>query len=531
MERLMKISYPAVTIKQMQDIDRKAMDNFEISGETLMENAGTAVMDCVEKMTVKIKKVVVLIGKGNNGGDGLVVARKLIESGRDVVLLLSCDESKLSGLSRIMWNKMSHLTKEVLCLNTENKIREFKKKNITVDLVVDALFGIGLQGEVRIEERMIIEMVQDIKAPVIAVDCPSGLNCDTGKPLGIALKAYKTVTFGAPKIGFFRYPAPDYMGELVVADIGFPSELIEEVKGSYYYLDKSLMGELLPKRKRIFHKGDAGKVLIIGGARSMSGAVILAARAACRSGAGLVYLLVPDKICDLVESQLIEPLVSGMKSTPEGTISQLSGEKILSSLKNCDVVLLGPGMGRNKELVELLKKILSREKGSEFEKAGVPYILDADAIHNIKDAGINLKECRMKLAFTPHTGELGYFLGKSVHYLDSNRMEACLEFSRNTDKLLILKGANTLICQGEKIFINPTGNSGMATGGSGDVLGGIFAALLGQDMDLTEAACLAVFIHGYAGDIAARHKTVYSLTAQDIIDYLPEAFRFLENSL
>lgn len=528
MTRLEEISYPAVTIAQMQEIDRIAMEDRGISGEFLMENAGKAVFKNIEQLFPRIQQVAVLVGKGNNGGDGLVIARRLAEAGKKVVLLTSCDTGKFSGLSRIMWEKLSDLSLEVFCLNTESKIKIFQEKEINVDLVVDALFGIGLKGEVRLLEKKLIELVQKMNVPVIAVDCPSGLNCDNGNPLGIALRAEKTITFGAPKKGFFRYPGPDYVGELVVADIGFPADIIENKKDTYYYLNMSKMGRLLPVRKRIFHKGDAGKVVIIGGSSSMSGAVVLAARAAYRSGAGLVYVLVPDNIAPNVASQVTEPIVVGLRSTTDGTISQLALEKITAYTDNCDVVLLGPGIGRNKELVELMKKLLAPDKGTDPDKLRVHYIFDADAIHNIKNAGINLKEYHTRIAFTPHTGELAYFLGKSVQYLNSHRFDACFDFSRNTEKLLILKGSATLICQGEKIFINPTGNPGMASGGSGDVLAGIYAALLGQDMSLLEAACLAVFIHGYAGDLAAGKKSVYSLTAQDIIDFLPETYCALE---
>ncbi len=531
MEKLKQASYPAVTIEQMQEIDRTAMEEHGISGQTLMENAGTAVVESIKRLPFPVKNVVLLVGKGNNGGDGLVVARKLIKAGKSVTLLTSCDTRKFSGLSKIMWEKLTGLSHEVYCLNNEGKIKDFPLSDSSFDLVVDALFGIGLKGEVRSLEKKLIELIQQMKVPIIAVDCPSGLNCDTGIPLGIAVRADKTITFGAPKIGFFRYPAPDYTGDLQVANIGFPDSIIEKAKSSYFYLNKKEMGGLLPVRKRVFHKGDAGKVVIIGGARSMVGAVVLAARAAYRSGAGLVYLLVPDKIADIVASQVIEPIVIGLRSTPEGTISQLAVETIVSYIEKSDAVLIGPGMGRNKELVEILKKILKKDEKGSSQKTDPPFILDADAIYNLKNSGINLKEKDMRIAFTPHTGELANFLGKTVQYLSAHRIEACFDFTRNTDKLLVLKGIASLICEEDTIFINPTGNPGLATGGSGDVLAGIFAALLGQDLNLLEAACLAVFIHGYAGDMAAKNMSVYSVRARDIVEYLPPTFRALRHSI
>lgn len=525
-----KLSLPIITPRQMQEIDQKAIQERGIASEILMGNAGDAVAQCIQVRFPEASSILCIVGKGNNGGDGLIAAKKLLDMGLDVDFLLYYQPEYFATETARIWSTLTEEYQvEGFFVNDEKELDLLLQNLDSYDAVVDAIFGIGLQGEVRGLVRTTVEALNESRVPVISVDVPSGLNAETGAPLGNAVRASITVTFGLPKIGFYMYPGPDYIGELVVAGIGFPEDLLAEYRQHNFYLTDAFVRKYLTPRKRIYHKGDAGTVCIIGGSPRMVGSVCMAAQAAYRSGAGIVYILVPKDIAPIVSAKVTEPIVVPLTSTTDGMISQLAYNQIQEYINLSDSVLIGPGMGRSKELIELMKKILLTRRSEEGELSRIlhiPIILDADAIHNLKAGDFSFKESDLNIALTPHPGELGYLMEKTPAYINAHRFEVAVDFWKNYQKVLVLKGTNTVIASDDCVFVNPTGNPGMATGGSGDVLAGIIAALSVNIESLDVACSIGVFIHGLAADFAQTEQGTYSLIASDMIDYLPEAYKY-----
>lgn len=514
----------AVTAQEMKDIDLKAMNEFGIPGIVLMENAGRRVADAVLERAGSAQGTTVTIfaGKGNNGGDGFVAARHLFNMGADVKVLLLESPEKITGDAAInlaVWQKMGQKVYTVTQKEDFNAARLFL---VRTDIVVDAIYGTGFKGKVRDYAGRIIEAINACNKPVIAVDVPSGLEADTGNVNGPCVRASLTVTFGLPKVGLLVEPGAGYTGELRVADISLPLSLLEDEQLSFNLLEKELVKGWLPFRPNSSHKGDYGRVLVIAGSKGMAGAACLAAEAAARAGAGLVTLAVPEAVYNPVAAKLAEVMVVPVPDTGEGTLSLKAVPVIKDMLKRADVLALGPGISAMDETQEAVREIVLM--------SALPTVLDADGLNALAGHTEMLKNVKGPMVLTPHPGEMGRLTGLSPGLVQQDRLKLARSWSSKWRAVLVLKGARSLVASpGGAVYINPSGNPGMATGGSGDVLTGIIAGLMAQGMEPARAAAAGVFLHGLAGDRAAMEKGMMGLIAGDILEALPAVTRSVED--
>jgi NAD(P)H-hydrate epimerase len=521
-----------VTSQEMGEIDRRTIEEFGIPGQVLMERAGMAVASKIRELFVQ-RKTIVLAGGGNNGGDGLVVARELFHSGWHVKVLLFAKQNKLSPdcLSQLRSARQAGVPVEVRTGITGGDLHSA--------LVVDALFGTGLNKEIKGNLAEVISSLNRSDSPVLSVDIPSGISADSGQVMGVAVKADYTVTFGLPKRGHFLYPGAERTGRLYIEHIGFPEELLTSDKLTVELLEKRYIAQLVPERPRYSHKGDYGHVLIVAGSKGKTGAAFMAAKACMRGGAGLVTLGVPESLGDIVQSRVTEEMTLLLPDAGDGTLSSKASSAILKFLaERADVLCIGPGMGVSDETMKLLPALITSSRAA--------MVIDADGINSIVDITL-FGKAQAPVILTPHPGEMARLLNKKESLLrkgsrksgvkelrnqiEEERIATALSFSQETGTYLLLKGVPTVLAEpGGSAYINPTGNPGMATGGTGDVLTGMVSSFMAQGMNPADGAILGMYMHGLAGDIAAGKKGEYSLIASDIIDSLPEAFKYLEDA-
>lgn len=512
-----------VTAQEMREIDRAAINDYGIPGIVLMENAGLAVAETIKEMLGGKSGQVVTIfaGKGNNGGDGFVAARHLHNSGIDVKVLLLANPGEITGDAAInlnIWNKMGQKVYPVAGSDDFNAVRLFLVKT---DLIVDAIYGTGFKGPVREPVGRIMEAINAGGKPVVSVDVPSGLEADTGKVNGPCVRATTTVTFALPKLGLLFEPGAGYVGELKIADISIPQVLHESQLLKRNLLERQMAANWLPYRPSASHKGDYGRVLLIAGSRGLTGAACLGAQAAARSGAGLVTLAVPEGLHGIVEAKLTEVMTAPLPQTDRQTISLEALPSISGMLDKADVLALGPGLSTHPETVELVQKLLPSLR--------IPCVLDADGLNALAGHTHIFKKMQAPLIITPHPGEMSRLTGMPVNKIQQDRLAVVEKFSLAWKTVVVLKGVPTLVCSPDgEVYINPTGNPGMASGGSGDVLTGIIAGLLAQGMSPLTASAAGVYLHGMAGDLAAAQKGMMGMLAGDILDVLPQAACSLE---
>ncbi|RPF42681.1 NAD(P)H-hydrate epimerase [Thermodesulfitimonas autotrophica] len=512
-----------VTAREMREIDRRAMEEYAIPGVVLMENAGRSVADAVERLLGGLggKRVVVLCGKGNNGGDGFVAARHLLQRGATPKVFLSCAPEEITGDAAVNFTIWQRLGQEYFQLATSGSLQLLKIALLQADAVVDALYGTGFRGKATGQVGRAIEAVNAAGKPVVAVDLPSGLEADTGRVNGPCIRATVTVTFGLPKIGLVLDPGVEYRGKLVVADISLPRVLTDEAAPDRYLLTSELVSSWFAPRPATAHKGDFGHVLVVGGSRGMIGAACLTAQAALRTGAGLVTLAVPRSLQDVAAGKLTEVMTAGLPETPEGALSREALPVVAALLKKKAVLALGPGLGQHPETVALVQELV--------RAAVCPLVVDADGLNAFAGEGGLPAERAAPLVVTPHPGEMGRLAGKRVAEVETDRVGCAAAAAREWQAVVVLKGARTVVASPDGYLgINTTGNPGMATGGSGDVLTGVVAALIAQGLDPFRAAAAAVHLHGRAGDLAAGETGEMGLTAGDICRFLPAACREIE---
>jgi len=530
-----------VTAEEMRNIDRITIKNYGISGTVLMERAGLAVAEKIRELYER-RKVIVLSGGGNNGGDGIVAARNLHEWGWNVKTILISKESKLSPDCRKQYKTAK---KAGVAIEFQDYITG---KDLHGALVVDAIFGTGLSKNITGKTAEIIAFINASDSPVISVDIPSGISSDTGLIMGEAVRADYTITFGVPKRGHFLYPGAEYTGRLFIEDIGFPEELINSEKLSVELLEKRDVSLLIPERQRYSHKGDYGHVLVVGGSRGKTGAAFMCAKACLRAGAGLVTIGVPESLLDVFQSRVTEEMTLPLPDKEDGTLSSKALEKILKFLfEKADVLAIGPGISVTGDTKKLVRELLLN--------SAVPAVIDADAINSLEGNKRVLKKAKAPIILTPHAGEMAKLLNDTrykmqdagtnpplppakegrggiteiIRYIEKDRINIATKFAKETGTYLVLKGVPTVIAEPEgRAFINPTGNSGMASAGTGDVLTGMLSGFLGQGLNPLEASILGVYMHGLAGDIAVKSKGEHSLIASDITDVIPDAFSFLK---
>ncbi len=511
-----------VTSAQMRAIDHRAINELGIPGLQLMENAGQGIAVWIREIfrdNVKGKHLAIVCGKGNNGGDGYVIARYLHQWGANVEVFLLGEREAVKGDALVNLIKLEPIGLAVHPILNSPTHPDFRK----YDMVVDAIFGTGFSGEVDPEVGKVIEAVNSSGTTVLAVDAPSGLNCDTGEQPKLCIRATYTATLALPKIGHYFYPGRSYCGLTKVIDIGIPAKALDGQRLSVNLTTPWQVHDMIPDREPTVHKGNAGKLFIVAGSEGMTGAATLAAQAAVKSGCGLVTVGCPKSLNDILEIKLTEAMTRPLPEVRSTRCLALRGlGDILHGIRNADAACLGPGVGRHHDTKELLGRLIA--------SLDRPAILDADGLFPFSRKPELLKASKAELVLTPHVGEFSRLAGTSIEEINQDKIKAVCAFAEATGKVVLLKGAPTIITSPDgSCFINPTGNAGMATGGSGDVLSGLVGALLALKMDAYEAAICGAFIHGWAGDLAQRAIGTFGMSAGDIISFLPKTFKVLKS--
>lgn len=516
-----------VTAQEMQLLDRKTTEEYGIPGLILMENAGLGVVaEMIHRYGPPArKKVVIVAGKGNNGGDGFVVARHLLQRRGQVKVFLLGQKQDVKGDARanlLIYEKIGGILQEIPQPKASQKDLEALRSSLAEsDLIVDAIFGTGLT-DIRIEPGhtffQVISLMNESGRPIVSVDIPSGISADTGEVMGTAVKADLTVTFALPKRGHYLYPGSSYRGILKVTDICIPASLIKEAPVSTHLLTLHEIKENLPDRPVDAHKGKFGHVLVIAGSVGKTGAAAMASQAALRIGAGLVTLGVPASLNPILEQKLTEVMTVPLPETNAQTLS-LGAEKVLLDLmQDKSVVILGPGLSTHPETQELVRKLLLGIQ--------LPTVLDADGINALVGHVDLLTQVRSRIILTPHPGEMARLLGTTSQRVQGDRLGTAQTFARKYRVWIILKGAHTVIADPEgSLFINPTGNEGMATGGTGDVLAGMLGGLVSQGLLPLQASKVGVFLHGLSGDLVASQKGTMGMIAGDVTENIPLAIQ------
>ncbi|MDN5345460.1 MAG: ADP-dependent NAD(P)H-hydrate dehydratase / NAD(P)H-hydrate epimerase [Clostridia bacterium] len=510
-----------VTAAEMGQLDRLATSEYLVPGIVLMENAGLRVVESIRRHfqeRLQNRRVLIFCGKGNNGGDGLVVGRHLLNQGVEVKVFLLARPEDLRGDARTNLEIYQRMGGRLFPLLGESHLQRADIALLYADLVVDAIFGTGFKGAAMGLPAAVINMINKAHRDTVAVDLPSGLEADTGRAFGPCIQATWTVTFALPKLGLVVEPGATFAGRLEVADIGIPRKLVDSQHFNLHLLTPEWCLDHRPGREVSGHKGLYGHVLAVGGSPGLTGAITLAATAALRAGAGLVTAAVPRGLQGILEMKTTEVMTCPLPETPGGSLSRDALDPILERLAGgCNVLALGPGLSRDPATMELVKELLPRLQG--------PAVVDADALNALATDTSILTGDHAPLVLTPHPGEMARLLGTTAARVQEDRLEVARKYAREWQAVLLLKGARTIIAWPDgQAYINPTGNPGMATAGSGDVLTGIVAGLMAQGLEPGVAAALGAYWHGAAGDAAARQKGQYSLLAGDIIDFLGVAF-------
>ncbi len=498
------------TAEQMRSLDQRAVHEFGTPSLLLMENAGRAV---AERAVTRLdadggKRVTVLCGSGNNGGDGFVVARHLHNRGYAVECFLAADRERSKGDA-----KANLELAERFGVRLSGEIPD----RLSADLIIDALLGAGFTGEPRDNMARLIQLGNDSGIPILAVDLPSGLNADTGQASKIVMRAVEAVTFGLPKVGLVSAIGRELAGEITVADISLPRALLDEETGAHW-ITAAEAAPWWPVRGADSHKGDSGRVFIIAGSPGLTGAAALSCEAALRAGAGLVTLGSPASLNPILAAKLTEAMTLPLPETEDGTHSPESLKLILERLESAKAGAIGPGFGRDPRSGELVREVLRQSK--------TPLVVDADGLTLVSPADENTFSERCLI--TPHPGEMARLLGTTVEAVQSNRVETAREAARRFGCVVVLKGAGTVIAAPDgRVGINSSGGPALATGGTGDVLTGVVAAALARGLEPWEAAAAAVFLHGLAGEVAGERFGAPGAIAGDVIGALPEALRRL----
>jgi NAD(P)H-hydrate epimerase len=504
-------------VNEMREMDKRAIKEFGIAQELLMENAGEATYFVIKDVFGPDKKsITVFCGIGNNGGDGLVVARKLNSLGWNPEIVMLGEGEKFKGSAKTNYEIIKKIGLKILSLDQKAEIYE---SMATSDIIIDALLGTGLDREVTGEFLECINLINDSEKPVISIDIPSGINGDTAIVMGKAVQADITVTFGLPKIGNILFPGYTYGGKLFTTFISFPPEMYDSKK-----LKICINGlQPIPIRPLDSHKGSCGKVLFVAGSSSYLGAPYFSALSFLKSGGGLSYLATPESVAPHIAANGHEIVLLPQKSTESGSLSMENVALILNAADQCDMVVVGPGLSLNIETKKLVKAITA-----ELDK---PVLIDGDGLTAISEDLQILKTRSAPTVLTPHPGEMARLINDSIEELEQNKIDILQKKAAEWNAVIVLKGAHTQIAYPDgRIYINLTGNPGMATAGSGDVLAGTIPAMFGIGFDFADAVRMGVFIHGFAGDLAANDIGEDGLLANDIMNYLPDALIQLRNN-
>ncbi|MEK7237407.1 MAG: NAD(P)H-hydrate dehydratase [Nitrospirota bacterium] len=509
-----------VTGTEMQTLDRRAITEAHVPSAVLMERAGEGIVRHLEEHCgpARGKTITILCGKGNNGGDGLVVARLLHRRRARVHVVLLTPIADLSRDTAAMYRRLVLVAGRAAIV----RFRSADQARLLLassDILVDAILGTGLSSEVTGIYREAIDLINGAEKPVIAVDIPSGLHADTGAILGQAIRATVTVTLGLPKLGLYVGAGIDQAGAIRIVDIGIPEAYVDDIGSRTLLLTSNNIFNSLPERRPSAHKGTFGHAGIIAGSVGKTGAAALAAQAALRVGTGLVTVATPSSVNDVLEAKLLEVMTMPLPETKARTLARSGLDRVLAFIQAHTAIAIGPGLSTHHETVELVQSLMKH--------LDRPSVLDADALNALTGRASLLTECKTPPILTPHPGEMARLeVDATTQSVNADRIGTARRFARERGVFVVLKGARTVIARPDGLVaICPTGNPGMATAGTGDILTGMIVGLLAQGVPAWEAACAATYFHGSAGDLAAQQLGQAGMLASDLIAQIPYALQ------
>lgn len=505
-----------LTSEVMRSVDRQIIERYGLPGALLMESAGLRIVEFITANFPAKSKILIISGPGNNGGDGLVAARLLARAGYQVSLWITVKAGSYRGDASVNEKHLNKIGFPMQRLNSPGDLDLFREELADANLLIDALLGIGANREITGLLEDVIGAVNGTKVPVLSVDIPSGVNADTGAIMGCAVKADWTISFAFLKKGLLLYPGAGYTGKVLIGDINIPDFLVSDEKVEL--LTPGFIRNSLPVRPPDSHKFSLGSTLIVAGSSGMTGAAILAAQSALQGGSGLVYLAAPRSVCSVMETKLVEIITVPLPEKEPGIIDPTAAELIIEKAQKCDVLAVGPGLDTGESTAELLDKLV--------QLSPVPLVFDAGALGAMGKKVNMLRSARHLPVVTPHPGEMARLIGKASEQVQNSRLETAMVYAALWNCIVVLKGPNTIIATPDgRAMINPTGNTALATAGSGDILTGLLASFIAQGMPSEYAAAAAAFLHGLAGDLIPHGR---GHMARDILARFKDAFLYLE---
>lgn len=510
-----------VNAEQMRGIDNRAINSCHIHSLGLMENAGRGIFRYIKEnllLQFENPRIAVICGRGNNGGDGFVVGCYLLENGYPVDFFLVGKDDKLSEDCRVNYDRIGAAGKKATFIVEHSDLPDLS----SYDLIIDAILGTGFTGAPEGIAAAVIDRINEFQRMVVAVDAPSGVDVSTGEVQSSAVNADYTLTLALPKPGLFISPGRELAGTVAVIPIGIPDEAVSSFDLKTNLTTGEFIAGALPIVKPDGHKGDFGKVFILAGSPGLTGAAALSGLAAARAGAGLVTVGLPASLNSILAVKMTEVMTAPLPEIKKKSVLSLRARgEIRRRLKSCDAAAIGPGLGRHHETGELVRRLVADSE--------IPAVIDADGLFPLSGTDSPLLSAHVPLILTPHPGEFARLTGVVPDKNSVKNFDLVTKWAKEFGSVIVLKGSPTLVASPDgQVFLNPTGNWGMATGGSGDVLTGIIAALLGQKMPPIDAAICGVYIHGLAGDLAIENNHPRSLLAGDLIEYLSVAFSAIE---
>ncbi|WP_160677743.1 NAD(P)H-hydrate dehydratase [Clostridium sp. C8-1-8] len=492
--------------ENIRKIDQYCIEKIGIPSIVLMENAALKVLS---NLDLKIhKNFVIVCGNGNNGGDGLALARHLKALGKSIDVFLIDLNGKLSDDCSMNYSILKNLGIKVYGLNNIEDCSQLRESLLNSDATIDAIFGTGLSRNLSEFYIDVISVINENSNYIVSIDTPSGMDCNTGKVLGNCIEADKTITFQFFKKGFLTWGTSKYTGHIIIENIGITDDIMDQYNDNIFMITEEMVKKYIPNRNKYGYKGDYGKVLVLAGSSGFSGAAYITVNSAVRSGVGLATLCTSPDLQKILSTKLTEAMTSSYEDE----------EDLFRLIDRSDCIAIGPGMGDTKLTLDLLKKVLNRST--------CPLVIDADGINVLKDQKELLINNNLPVVITPHIGEMATLTGYSREYIKENRLEVSREFAIKYKVVVLLKGYNTIITDGNKTYVNPTGNSSMASGGMGDCLTGIIASFIAQGVSMLEAAAISAYIHGYIGNSLS--ESMYCVNASHIMDNISSIIKEIQ---
>jgi len=499
----------------MKELDRRTIEEFGLPGLVLMENAARGALQIVLKHYPRARSIAVLCGKGNNGGDGLAMARYFQSRGLQVTVYLTGPRTSLKGDAAFQVILTDKLNIPLVEVDEKTDLSALRQELSKADLIIDALLGTGIEKEVQGLFRSLIELLNDLPVPVMAVDIPSGLSSDTGRPMGLCVQADMTVSFGLPKIGQILFPGCRFVGRLFVVDIGIPPTLWPKPEDRAELLGMEHISSWLPPRDPEGHKGSYGHAFVLAGSKGKTGAAAMTCLGALRAGAGLVTLGIPESLNSIMEIKLTEAMTEPLSEEEPGHLGPQALDRIMALLEGKKALAIGPGLSTSPGTKTLLFDLLK-------QPSPIPRVIDADGLNILAEFPEIFPALTGRTILTPHPGEMARLTGQSVQTIQSDRIKLARDFSRKYGLVVVLKGARTIIADPEgPVYLNPAAHSVLASGGTGDVLTGLILGFLAQGRSPIQAACLGVFLHGQAGVWLAQDLGGQGVLASELLEKIP----------